>query len=215
MTVNRVRWPTAGLAGLVPLLVGGLAISAGLLPVAFGGSTLVGTDLGAVPAPDFRLSDERGEPVSLAGLRGEVVVLTFLYTSCPDTCPLVATKLGQVHRQLGEQASEVAFLAVTVDPERDTPARARQFLEAHGLSGRLVFLTGDRAALEPVWAAYHVAVTPRAISGGIQARSPGDEVGHTDALYIIDKQGRERRLLRSDFAPAAMLGSLDVLMRQR
>lgn len=100
-TVKQVRWPTVGLAGLVLLLVCGLAFSAGLLPVALGGTTLVGTDLGAVPAPDFQLTDERGEPVSLASLRGKAVVLTFLYTSCPDTCPLVATKLGQVQRQLG------------------------------------------------------------------------------------------------------------------
>src|SRR5438067_13499228 len=75
-------------------------------------SGLQGTDLGGVPAPDFRLTDQYGKSVSLSQFKGKPVVVTFLYTHCPDQCPLTAEKLHAVMQSLGSDAQRVGVLAV-------------------------------------------------------------------------------------------------------
>lgn len=205
---------------LAPLLAGVALMLAALLlaarsAVLFGaGPAVVGTDLGGTPAPDFRLTNQDGQPLALTDLRGKPVVLTFLYTTCPDICPLVASKLGQVHDRLGDRASQVAFVAITVDPERDSVARVRQYLQAQNLMGKLTFLTGERSALEAVWSAYFIGVrrepAPTSPAGGPGAYS----VGHNDALYLLDKQGRERVLLHEDVALDDLQRNLEVLLRE-
>jgi protein SCO1/2 len=152
-------------------------------------------ELDARRAPDFALVDQDEQPVRLSALRGHVVVLTFLYTSCPDICPLTAHKLAAtVERLPPAQQRVVTVLAVTVDPERDTPARLRQYLEANGLSGRLTFLTGDHSVLEQVWASYGIGVTKQPLADN----SPVYTVGHISVTYVIDKDGRQRLLVRDD-----------------
>ncbi len=208
------------LVRLAPLLVGAglLAALTAILASGFrlplgGAPAPVGADLGGTPAPDFRLTDQFGQKVALSNLRGRAVVLTFLYTSCPDVCPLIARKLGEVHDRLGARADEAAFVVVTVDPERDTVARVRQCLEAQGLVDKLTVLTGDRPAVAAVWQAYGIGVTttpPPGSTGGGGAY----EVLHTDALYLIDRQGRERRLLRSDVAPDDLRRNLKALLNE-
>src|SRR5947209_8914395 len=83
-------------------------------------SGLEGTDLGSQPAPDFRLTDQFGKRVSLSQFRGKPVVLTFLYTHCPDVCPLTAEKLHTTVLDLGKDASRVAVIAISMDPKGDT-----------------------------------------------------------------------------------------------
>ncbi|HEX9437222.1 MAG TPA: SCO family protein, partial [Candidatus Limnocylindria bacterium] len=95
---------------------------------------LAGTDLGAQAAPDFTLTDGRsGSTVSLASLRGSVVALAFLYTRCPDTCPLTAEHFRAAQQRLGADADRVRFVAVSVDPSGDTPASVRDFSASHRL----------------------------------------------------------------------------------
>lgn len=173
----------------------------------------VGTDLGGVSAPDFALTDQAGRAVALSELRGKAVVLTFLYTSCPDTCPIIASRLGVVHDRLGDRARGVAFAAIAVDPERDTVERGRQFLEAQGVGDKLLFLTADRPTLESVWAAYYIGVTRLPVSGPATARNPeAYSVAHNDVLYLIDKQGQKRRLLREDFEIDDMVAAVRMLV---
>src|SRR5206468_980554 len=90
-------------------------------------SNLRGTDLGGTPAPDFRLTDQFGKQVSLSQFRGKPMVLTFLFTHCPNVCPLTADKLHTTMLDLGSDAQRVAVLAVTTDPKRDTLASALAF----------------------------------------------------------------------------------------
>lgn len=172
----------------------------------------VGTRLDGRPTPEFRLTDQDGRAVSPADLRGRVIVLTFLYTTCPDICPLIAGKLGQAYDRLGQQARDVAFLAISVDPERDTAARARQYLDALRLGDKLVYLTGDRRSLEGAWSAYGIGV--RQVP--IRAASGADayEVAHNDVLYVIDRQGGQRWLLRQDVDLADLVGRIDELVRE-
>src|ERR1700709_893647 len=108
----------------------------------------------AGPPQDFRLRDQAGKTVSLSALRGRVVVLTFMYTTCRDTCPLTAT---QIRGALDDLKQPPPALAVSVDPVTETPQRAREFLFKRSLGhARRRFLLGSRAQLQPIWRAYGI-----------------------------------------------------------
>jgi len=170
-----------------------------------GAPALAGTDLQKRPAPDFTLIDgPTGEAVSLSALRGKVVVLTFLYTQCPDVCPLTAEKLRDARDRVASGAADLALVAVSVDPRNDTPEATRDFLRAHRLGGAMRFLIGDGSTLGRVWAMYGIASLP-AQSGSVE---------HNDAIYLIDKQGRARSLAHSDIDVDALAASLKVLLNE-
>jgi protein SCO1/2 len=164
---------------------------------------LVGTELDAIDAPDFTLTDGvTGRSVTLSSHRGRVVALAFLYTSCPDVCPLTAARFKSAQELLQGDASRVVFVAVSVDPDHDTPKAVQDFSAAHGLRTNWYYLIGTRAQLAPVWAAYGI---------GVQAGSA--TVAHNDAIYLIDRRGRERVLLHSDNLPAELVSDLRVVLR--
>jgi protein SCO1/2 len=166
-------------------------------------ATLAGTDLGATDAPDFTLTDGMsGRAVTLSTQRGQIVALTFLYTSCPDVCPLTATRFRSAQTELQGDASRVTFIAVSVDPDRDTPQAVQAFSSAHGLSSNWFYLVGGRAQLSPVWASYGI---------GVQAGSTA--VTHNDAVYLIDARGRERVLLHSEELATDLTSDLRALLK--
>jgi protein SCO1/2 len=106
------------------------------------------------PARDFRLRDQDGRWTTLADARGQVVVLTFLYSTCRDLCPAQAAAIVQAVGQVGKG---VMVYGVSVDPVGDTPERVRAWLRSYGLYGGPVrFLIGTRGELAPVWAAYGI-----------------------------------------------------------
>src|SRR5438067_4496795 len=163
----------------------GLAV---LLTAACSSGKLVGEPLPSQIAPDFTLTDgPTGHVITLSSLKGPVVLLTFLYTRCPDACPLTAETIRSARDTLGDAAKDVAFVAVSVDPQGDTPATTRQFVHDHNLDGSLRFLIGPPAALARVWQMYSVAQ-----AGG------GADVLHSDVIYLIDKNMHERLLFHSD-----------------
>lgn len=167
---------------------------------------LSGTDLGAQPAPEITLTDGlTGRTVSLSGLRGNVVALAFLYTRCPDICPLTAEQFRQAQQQLGTDADRVRFVAVSVDPEGDTPASVRDFSASHRLERNWHYLIGPRQALAPVWSAYGVRSEP----------DPSGLVGHTDAIYLIDTKGNARVLLHTEDGAETLAKDLRLLLRER
>ena len=130
----------------------------------------------AIPPQDFVLRDEEGERVSLRELRGDVVILTFLYSTCEDTCPVTAS---QIRGALDDLGRDVPALAVSVDPANDTEARARAFLVRRRVRGRMRFLLGTRAQLAPVWEAYGI-------------RPQRDALEHSAYVVLIDRAGRQR-----------------------
>jgi protein SCO1 len=138
---------------------------------------------GAVGAPAFMLTDQHGRRVSLGRYRGRVVILTFLSTACPPTCPLVAQ---QIRGALDELGRSVPTLLVSADPAADTPAAVRRFLAEASLTGRVEYLTGSRAELQRVWRAYNVVPAQLA-----NANSP-----HPAAVLLIDRLGQERDLFQ-------------------
>jgi protein SCO1 len=144
---------------------------------ALGAQGFAGAVRPAIPPRDFTLRDQDGRRVSLAALRGRVTVLTFLYSTCRDTCPLTATTIRGALDDLGH---DVPVLAVSVDPGNDTPASAQRFLAQRHLSGgRMRFLLGDRAQLVPIWKAYGI-------------RPQGNGFDHSAYVLLIDRRGRQR-----------------------
>jgi len=164
---------------------------------------LQGTDLGSIPAPDFQLKDQLGNSISLAQFKGKPVVLTFLYTHCPDVCPLTAEKLHATMQSLGQNAQQVAVLAVSMDPKGDTAAAAQNFSKVHKMGDYWHFLLGAHDELAPVWASYSVDA---------QAATSSGTVSHSSAIYVIDKQGRERALLDNDFSSNQLAADLKILL---
>jgi protein SCO1/2 len=129
-----------------------------------------------IPPEDFHLTDQDGKPVSLSEYRGDVVVLTFMYSTCQDTCPVTAQQIRGAMDQLGH---DVPALAVSVDPANDNPFHAKRFLLDQHLTDRMRFVLGSRSQLQPIWKAY-----------GIQPQGQGFE--HSAYVLLIDKQGRQR-----------------------
>jgi protein SCO1/2 len=171
--------------------------------VACAPTQLAGTELGGTAAPDFTLTDGvSGRAVTLSAERGKVVALTFLYTTCPDVCPLTATRFKATQTELQGDASRVTFIAVSVDPDGDTPQAVQAFSAAHGLGSNWHYLVGGRPQLAPVWAAYGI---------GVQAGS--NAVTHNDAVYLIDRSGRERVLLHSDDLAKDLTNDLRALLK--
>ncbi len=166
-------------------------------------SSLQGTNLESVPAPDFQLKDQFGNPISLAQFKGKPVVLTFLYTHCPDVCPLTAEKLHATMLNLGKDAQRVAVLAVSMDPKGDTAAAAQNFSKVHKMIDYWHYLIGTHDQLAPVWASYSVDA---------QAATSSGSVSHTSAVYVIDKQGHERVLLDNDFSSSQLAADLKLLL---
>lgn len=176
-----------------------------VVAIACSPATLVGDPLPSAVAPDFTLTDgPTGETVTLSSLRGRVVLLTFLYTSCPDTCPLTAETIRNARDRLGAAADDVTFVAVSVDPKGDTPQTTLRFVEEHRLRSTMRYLIGSQSALARVWQAYGVA----------QAVSAGD-VLHSDVLYLIDKRLRGRVVLHSDATPETIASDLRILLNER
>ena len=190
---------------MTPALLIGLSLIVGACTTQ--AARLSGTELGARDAPDFTLSDGvTGDSVTLSSLRGSVVAMAFLYTRCPDVCPLTAAKFRAAQTQLGSDASRVRFIAVSVDPEGDTPAAVKAFSTAHALSENWRYLIGPRAALAAVWSAYGV---------GAFAAPTGTNVDHNDAIYVIDAKGREREVVHSDIALKELIADLRLLLLER
>jgi protein SCO1/2 len=160
------------------------------------------------PTLDFSLVDQTGRPVRLSDQRGQVVVLTFLYTSCPDLCPLVAQKLHEVSEALGPRRGRVTLLAVTVDPARDTPPRLLEYSRRWQMQGRWHFLTGSEGDLEPVWRYYWVGE----VSHGPTSKAGAYEVSHASPLHLIDRTGQVRVVFSQDFQPAQLAHDIGVLI---
>ncbi|MGE5273097.1 MAG: SCO family protein [Verrucomicrobiota bacterium] len=177
--------------GLVAVLAAAATASAGGGPSPpFVGPTLTHP---AVP-PDFALRDQRGRLVRLSGLRGKVVLLTFLYTHCPDVCPLTATNLNTALTRLGAARKDVRVLAVSVDPTGDTHRSVDAFIRTHRLRPQFHYLTGTSRTLRPVWRAYRVRAVPQRESG----------IDHTLYTLLIDPTGKARVLFDVQARPSAI-----------
>jgi protein SCO1/2 len=193
------------LTAAAALLLAGCGGSKGAAPTTARASQFAGTALvKQTPAPDFALKDQAGRVVRLSAERGRFVLVTFLYTNCPDVCPLIASNLNTALRELGPRRKEVRVLAVSVDPKGDTPAAVRAYARAHRLVPQFRYLIGTPAELRRVWARYDVLAV---------ARKP-DLVDHVAYTVLVDRKGKRRVVYDSQVKALQVVHDLRVLLKK-
>jgi protein SCO1/2 len=166
-------------------------------------SKLLGVPVHRRRAPAFTLRDQNGRPISLTRQRGSYVILAFLYTHCPDVCPVIATELNRALRELRSSRRAVTVLAVSVDPRGDTPAAVRNFVARHHLVTQFRYLTGSRRQLAHVWSAYNVAAYPQGAT----------VVAHSATELLIDPRGFQRLAYPSDVTAREVVHDVRILER--
>ncbi|MGN6187800.1 MAG: SCO family protein [Conexibacter sp.] len=193
------------------LAVAAVCLAAALTAIVLLGGSDGAADTGAGPtglngalrppgarAVDFRLRDQDGRTATMREYRGRTVVVTFMYSTCRDTCPLTAQQIRGALDDLGP-AGSVPVVVISVDPAGDTPLHVKQFLVKQHLVGRMRYLTGTRAQLARVWHAF-----------GIRPQGSGFE--HTASTVIVDGAGRQRvGYLTDQLTPEALAGDLRTL----
>ncbi len=145
------------------------------------------------PAPPIHLHNYLGQAVTLAEYRGKAVLVTFLYTDCPDVCPLITSNLRVALNMLGRRDSDVRVIAVSVDPRGDTPAAVARFLAEHGMTGRMQYLIGTAGELSRTWAAWGV--------GAKAEVGQPDLVAHSALVYGVSASGKLVTIYPATFEP--------------
>ncbi|MDA8074534.1 MAG: SCO family protein [Actinomycetota bacterium] len=187
-TAGFVLTVAVGLVGVIPMAVAGASPNA---------SPIVTEALNGVPgqvdapAPPFSLVDQSGSAVSLAGLRGKAVALTFLDPVCTRTCPLIAQTFRRADVLLGARAAKVELVAIVANPVYRSVATVDAFDRQEGLNGvgNWRYLTGSERQLAAVWKAYGIEV---------DVAPAGAMVNHSEIVFVIGPQGRMRAVLNSD-----------------
>jgi protein SCO1/2 len=138
------------------------------------------------PAPDFELTTTDGGPFRLSEQRGQIVLMFFGYTSCPDVCPTTLAEANQVLKGLGDAGDRVRFLFITVDPERDTPEVLATYVTA--FHPAIVGLTGSSEELAAVYQDYGIFIEKQVLNES----AVGYSVNHTARVFLVDAEGRLR-----------------------
>jgi protein SCO1/2 len=159
------------------------------------------------PAPSFALTSQDGKPVALAELRGKVVAVTFIYTQCPDICPMLTQRMVEVQEALGmDFGKKVAFVSISLDPEHDTPDVLKDYAQFWGAKPvGWSFLTGSSEAVRDVGRRY----------GVFFAKKEDGSVDHTQLTSLVDAAGQMRvQYLGARFDPEEFRHDLMSLVDQ-
>jgi protein SCO1/2 len=190
------------------MLVGGVlavALIPGLRPW---GHTYAGT---VIDPPhlveDFVLNDQYGQAFRLSDKRSGLTLIYFGYTYCPDVCPMTLADMVRVKQLMQKKADAVAFVMITVDPERDTPEVLGRRLAVFDPS--FVGLTGDKAVLKRVWNDFGVYVEREDTKGS----AAGYLMAHSASLYLVDQQRRLRLIFPFGTKPDAMASDISHILQ--
>jgi protein SCO1 len=161
------------------------------------------------PAPPTVLVDSAGKRFDLASLKGRVVLVSFVYTTCNGTCPATTSSLVAVQKALQQAnlwGSRVEFVSITLDPKRDTPEVLNRYARLFGADlARWHFLTGSSAQVESVIAAW--GMWARLGSSGV--------LDHPSRIFLLDPRGRQREIYNLDFLKAdSVLADVRVLLAE-
>jgi cytochrome oxidase Cu insertion factor (SCO1/SenC/PrrC family) len=160
----------------------------------------LGTSMDNKPAPDFTLTNQFGQPMSLSQFRGRVVMLSFEDPECTDVCPLTTQSMVLAKELLGKAGKSVQLLGVDANPDATKVADVMDYSRAHGLTNQWDFLAGSKTQLHAVWQKYDIAVQ---IDHG--------DIDHTPALYIVDAQGRLQKVYLTQMAYSSITQSAQVI----
>ena len=183
----RSERPKAGppFALIAPALAGILVLVAGvLIGLAYRdqGKGVSGNPLAAAIGGKFSLIDQNGKPFTEADLRGKWQLVFFGYTHCPDVCPTALNDLSLALDQLGPKKNQVGIVFISVDPERDTPAALKSYVESFG--GPIVALTGTPDQVQQAAQDYKVYYAKHPRPDG------GYDMDHSALIYLMDPAGR-------------------------
>jgi protein SCO1/2 len=146
------------------------------------------------PEPALSLRNYKGEPVNIDQYRGKAVLVTFLYTNCPDICPIITSNLRIAQNLMGPaKTAKTQVIAVSVDPRGDTPKAVAAFLARHGMTGRMQYLIGNAHELSRVWKAWNV--------GSEQDAQQPQFVNHTGIVYGVTAGGKVTTAYVSPISP--------------
>jgi cytochrome oxidase Cu insertion factor (SCO1/SenC/PrrC family) len=159
-----------------------------------------GTSLGNKPAPDIKLVNQFGQPMTLSQFRGRVVILSFEDSECTTVCPLTTQAMVLAKELLGKGGNSVQLLGVDANPDAIKVSDVMAYSRVHGMINQWDFLTGSLAQLKSIWKAYNIAVQ---IESG--------QIDHTPALYVIDQQGRLQKVYLTQMAYSSVTQSAQVL----
>jgi cytochrome oxidase Cu insertion factor (SCO1/SenC/PrrC family) len=151
-------------------------------------------------APDVSLVNQFGQPMSLSQFRGKVVMLSFEDSECTTICPLTTQSMVEAKQLLGAAGDKVQLLGIDANPDATSVPDVLSYSRVHGMVNQWDFLTGSLTKLKAAWRAYDIAVQIEA----------GD-IDHTPALFVIDQQGRERKLYLTQMAYSSVGQSAQVL----
>jgi protein SCO1/2 len=158
----------------------------------------------ATQAPPIALRNYLGQPVNIDQYRGKAVLVTFLYTNCPDICPLITSNLRVAQNLMGAKtASKVQIIAVSVDPKGDTSKAVASFLARHEMTGRMQYLTGNAHELARVWKAWGV--------GSERDANQPQFINHSGLIYGITASGKRTTLYSASFKPADVAHDVPLL----
>jgi protein SCO1/2 len=176
---------SAAIAVLVALLAAGCSSPTERRPVETESAELPILPIGG----EFALTDHHGQPFSLSSLKGEVALIFFGYTMCPDACPTTLSKLSSAYARLTpEERARVKTVYITVDPERDTPAVMKEHLTYFGVDA--IGLTGsveDTARVARQFGAHFEKTSEKTAAGYLMS--------HTVSIFGLDDQGQTRLLI--------------------
>jgi protein SCO1/2 len=157
------------------------------------------------PVPSLDLDNSLGQPVSIDDYKGKAVLVTFIYDHCPDICPLIVGNLRAAQNELGAKADDVQIIAVSVDPEGDTPKTVKAFLADHQMTGRMQYLIGSRSQLEKTWADWEI------ITKNSSKKGNPDAVEHSALIYGISASGKITTLYPANFKPKWIVHDVPIL----
>jgi protein SCO1 len=165
-------------AGLLP------SVASPHIPIPPKAPSEIGRRVVKKTVPDFKLTDQESKPFKFSSTRGKLVLVTFIFTTCPDVCPLLTAKLAAIQRKLDDKKmNEYVLLSITTDPERDSAIVLKDYAEHFKPNlQHWSFLTGSRAELTQVWKSFGVNVT----------KTQSGQVQHTSLTTLVDQQGNRR-----------------------
>jgi protein SCO1/2 len=172
---------TSHLLLVLAAFVAGLVIFSAVIFLVAGRAPMQTAAPSAIGGP-FRLVDQNGQAVTDADLKGKPFLVFFGFTHCPDICPTTLFEVSEILGKLGKDADRMNALFVTVDPERDTKEKLKDYLSS--FHPRMLALTGDAASIAGMEKAYRVYSKKVPLDGG------GYTMDHTALVYLMDKQGR-------------------------
>ena len=193
-----------GLLAAVAVALGASGCGGSSKPKAKPASFRGGEIVNAPRAPDFALPDQSGRLVRLSSFAGKLRIVTFLYTHCPDVCPLIASNLNQALRDLGPERSKLRVLAVSVDPRGDTAAAVRRYVKERRLLPEFRYLRGSARQLRPVWASYNIISDPDRTDRA---------VSHSAFEILVDGRGRERLFYDAKVTAPEVVHDVRLLLR--